>query len=159
VVFKLALAICKKGGYDSEKAWRHSDIVTLGIAADLVPIQDENRASVHEGIKQKEKQTNLGIKALRKTGKLWDKNITVGRLVFWMAPKINAAGRLGDAARAVKLLTTKNPVFAMDIARELEQENDRRKDITLKITNEALYMVDTQCNLKSEKASVPVLFL
>ncbi len=154
VVFKLALAICKKGGYDSAKAWRHSDIVTLGIAADLVPIQDENRAIVHEGIKQMEKKTNLGIIALRKTGKLLDKNITVGRLVFWMAPKINAAGRLGDAARAVKLLTTKNPVFAMDIAKELEQENDRRKDITLKITNEALYMVKTECNLKNEKAIV-----
>ena len=154
VVFKLALAVCEKGGYDSEKAWRHSDIVTLGIAADLVPIQDENRAIVHEGIKQMGKQTNLGITALRKTGKLWNKNITVGKLVFWIAPKINAAGRLGDAARAVKLLTTKNPVFAMDIARELEQENDRRKDITLKITNEALYMVETECNLKSEKAIV-----
>ena len=154
VVFKLALAICKKGGYDSEKAWRHSDIVTLGIAADLVPIQDENRAIVHEGIKQMGKQTNLGIVALKKTGKLWNKNITVGRLVFWMTPKINAAGRLGDAARAVKLLTTKNPVFAMNIARELEQENDRRKDITLKITNEALYMVETECNLKNEKAIV-----
>ena len=154
VVFKLALAICEKGGYDSEKAWRHSDIVTLGIAADLVPIQDENRAIVHEGIKQMGKHTNLGITALRKTGKLWNKNITVGKLVFWIAPKINAAGRLGDAARAVKLLTTKNPVFAMDIARELEQENDRRKDITLKIINEALYMVETECNLKSEKAIV-----
>ena len=121
VVFKLALAVCEKGGYDSEKAWRHSDIVTLGIAADLVPIQDENRAIVHEGIKQMEKQTNLGITALRKTGGLWGKDITVGRLVFWVAPMINAAGRLGDASRAVKLLTTQNSVFAMEIASELEQ--------------------------------------
>ena len=154
VAFKLALAICKKGGYDLEKAWYHSDIVTLGIAADLVPIQDENRVIVHKGIEQMKKQTNLGIVALMKTGGLWGKDITVGRLVFWIAPKINAAGRLGDASRAVKLLTTQNPVFAMDIARELEQENNRRKDITLKMTNEALHMVETECNLKNEKAIV-----
>jgi single-stranded-DNA-specific exonuclease len=89
-----------------------------------------------------------------KTSRLLDKDITVGRLVFWIAPKINAAGRLGDASRAVKLLTTKNPVFAMDIAKELEQENNRRKDITLKITKEALYMVETECNLEEDKAIV-----
>ena len=154
VAFKLALAICKKGKINPEKAWSHSDVITLGIAADLVPIQDENRAIVHEGIKQIEKHTNPGIAALMETGRLLDKDITVGRLVFWIAPKINAAGRLGDASRAVKLLTTKNPVFAMDIAKELEQENNRRKDITLKITKEALYMVETECNLEEDKAIV-----
>ena len=57
VVFKLALAICEQAGINHEIAWRHSDVVTLGIAADLVPIQDENRVIVHEGIKQMEKQT------------------------------------------------------------------------------------------------------
>ncbi len=154
VVFKLALAICDKGGYDPTKAWCHSDIITLGIAADMVPIKDENRVIVYEGIKQMQKQTNFGITALMKTSGLWKKDITVGRLVFWMTPKINAAGRLGDASRAVKLLTTQNPVFAMDIARELEEENNRRKDITLEICNEALYMVKTECNLENEKAIV-----
>ncbi|SVB95125.1 uncharacterized protein METZ01_LOCUS247979, partial [marine metagenome] len=116
VVFKLALAICEKGGFEIDKAWRHSDIVTLGIAADLVPIKDENRIIVHRGIQQIERQTNHGITALRKTGGLFNKNITVGRLVFWITPKINAAGRLGDPSRAVKLLITKNPVFAMELA-------------------------------------------
>ena len=120
VVFKLALGICEKGGFDPKHVWKNSDVVTLGIAADLVPIQDENRIIVHHGIRQMYKETNLGITALQKTGGLLGKDITVGRLVFWMAPKINAAGRLGDASRAVKLLTTQNPVLAMDIAQELE---------------------------------------
>ena len=134
--------------------WKNSDVVTLGIAADLVPIQDENRIIVHHGIRQMYKETNLGITALQKTGGLLGKDITVGRLVFWMTPKINAAGRLGDASRAVKLLTTQNPVLAMDIAQELEEENNRRKDITLKITNDALYMVKTNCDLENENAIV-----
>ena len=154
VAFKMALAICEKGNYDPAKAWYHSDVVTLGIAADLVPIQDENRVIVHKGIQQMEKQTNLGITALRKTGGLMGKDITVGRIVFWIAPKINAAGRLGNASRAVKLLITMNPVFAMEIATELKHENNKRKDITLKIINEALHMVETECNLEKEKAIV-----
>ncbi|RMZ49599.1 single-stranded-DNA-specific exonuclease RecJ [Candidatus Marinimicrobia bacterium PRS2] len=154
VAFKLALAICEKGGYDPEYAWEHSDVVTLGIAADLVPIQDENRIIVHQGISQMKKETNPGITALQKTGRLLGKDITVGRLVFWIAPKINAAGRLGDASRAVKLLTTQNPVLAKEIAEELELENNRRKDITLQITNDALYMVKTNCDLENENAIV-----
>lgn len=154
VVFKLALGICEKGEYDPKYVWKNSDVVTLGIAADLVPIQDENRIIVHHGIQQMNKKTNLGITALQKTGGLLGKDITVGRLVFWMAPKINAAGRLGDASRAVKLLTTQNPVLAKKIAEELEEENNRRKDITLKITNDALYMVKTNCDLENENAIV-----
>jgi len=154
VVFKLALGICEKGGFSSEFVWKNSDVVTLGIAGDLVPIQDENRIIVHHGIQQMKKETNQGIVALLKTGGLFGKEITVGRLVFWMAPKINAAGRLGDASRAVKLLTTQNPVLAMEIASKLEEENNRRKDITLKITNDALYMVKTKCDLENEKAIV-----
>ena len=124
VAFKLALAICEKGGYDPDYVWDHSDIVTLGIAADLVPIQDENRIIVRHGISQMKREKNLGITALQKTGGLLGKDITVGRLVFWMAPKINAAGRLGDASRAVKLLTTQNPVLANEIAEEMYGEND-----------------------------------
>jgi single-stranded-DNA-specific exonuclease len=61
---------------------------------------------------------------------------------------------LGDASRAVKLLTTQNPVLAKEIAEELEVENNRRKDITLQITNDALYMVKTNCDLENENAIV-----
>ena len=154
VAFKLALGLCEKGGYNPAFAWKNSDLICLGIAADLVPIKDENRIIVHYGIKQMQNQTNPGITALLKSGGLWKKEITIGRLVFWLAPKINAAGRLGDASRAVKLLTTKNPILAMEIARELENENDLRKDITHKITEEALYLVKTSCNLNKEKAII-----
>ncbi len=154
VVFKLALAISKRGNYDSDFIWENSDIVTLGIAADLVPIKDENRIIAFFGIQQIKKRNNLGISALLKTAGLDSKSITIGRLVFWMAPKINAAGRLGDAARAVKLLTTNNPVLAGEIAKDLELENNRRKDITEQITNQALYMVKTSCNLKKEKVII-----
>ena len=154
VVFKLALAICEKAEINIEKAWKHSDIITLGIVADLVPIIDENRVIVQSGIEKIQEGNNPGILALRKVGGLGDKHITVGRLVFWIAPKINAAGRLGDASRAVKLLTTKNLVFAIDMATELEKENNKRKDITFQIIQEAMRMVENECNLENEKIIV-----
>jgi len=154
VVFKMALAICEKGGFNPELVWQNSDVVTLGIAADLVPIQDENRVIAYHGIRYMKRGTNQGITALLKSGGLQKNNITIGKLVFWMTPKINAAGRLGDAARAVKLLTTKNPVLATEIAQDLEKENNRRKDITEQMTNDALYMVKTCCNLENENAII-----
>jgi len=154
VVFKMALAICEKGKYNDNLVWKNSDVVTLGIAADLVPMQDENRIIAYYGIEQIKKETNLGISALLKTSGFIDKNITIGRLVFWIAPKINAAGRLGDASRAVKLLTTSNPILAKEIAEDLERENNRRKDITEQITNDAIHLVKTTCDLENDTVIV-----
>ena len=68
VVFKLALGICEKGGFNPKYVWENSDVVTLGIAGDLVPIQDENRIIVYHGIRQMKKETNQGITALQKSG-------------------------------------------------------------------------------------------
>ena len=79
---------------------------------------------LHHGILQMKKKTNKGITALLKTGGFFGKYNTVERQVFLMAPKNNAAGRLGDASRAVKLLTTQNPVLAMEIASELEKAGE-----------------------------------
>ena len=131
VAFKFALAYSDIYNLDPKFVWDHSDLVAIANAADLVPIVDENRIIVNDGLKKLLK-AKPGVKALLRTGGLWDKDITVGRLVFWFSPKINAAGRLGDAGRAVKLLTTNNAIYAMEVAKELERENERRKEITHK---------------------------
>jgi single-stranded-DNA-specific exonuclease len=154
VAFKLGIALCEKGGYDSDLIWKHSDLVALGIAADIVPVNDENRAIVKHGLLQVQRGSNEGLKALMKTAGLWDKDATVGRLVFWLAPKINAAGRLGDAGRAVKLMTTDNPVFAHEMATELEKENIKRQSITENIIKEAIYQVNSECDLENENAII-----
>jgi len=151
VVFKLAIAICKKASFDQNKAWAHTDLITLGIAADMVPINDENRVIVIDGLSKIKNNNNLGISSLIKTSRLVTENITIGKIIFGLIPKINAAGRLGDASRAVKLLVTKNPVLSYEIAKKLEKENDRRKNITQKIVNDAQLMVESDCDLGKEK--------
>jgi single-stranded-DNA-specific exonuclease len=154
VAFKFALAYCEKYSKDPELVWEHSDLAAIATAADLVPIVDENRIIVQDGIKRISAGAKPGVQALLKTGGLWDKEVTVGRLVFWFSPKINAAGRLGDAGRAVKLLTTKNSIYAMEVAKELERENDRRKEITQQMVDEAIMMVNGTCDLEKDNAIV-----
>lgn len=154
VALKLILAICQKMGIDKDKALKYTDIVTLGIAADIVPIVDENRIIAADGIRKIELKQNFGINALLNSGRLSGKEITIGRLVFWVAPKINAAGRLGDAGRAVKLLTTDNPILAKRIAEDLEKENKKRQDITLNTVEDCYFLVQENRNFKKEKAII-----
>jgi single-stranded-DNA-specific exonuclease len=154
VALKLAMAVCEKGEYDLDLAWKHCDLASIGIAADLVPIVDENRIIVQHGIELIEAGGKAGIDALMRTSGLRDKPVTAGRLVFWFAPKINAAGRLGDAGRAVKLLISHNPMFSMKIAEELEQENVKRQSITQSITIEAEHLVQNECDISNEKVII-----
>jgi len=154
VALKLILAICEKMGYPQEKALKYTDIVTLGIAADIVPMVDENRIIAADGIRKIEHDNNPGISALLNSSKLNGKEITIGRLVFWVSPKINAAGRLGDAGRAVNLLTTSNPILAKRIAEDLEKENKRRQEITLNTVEDCFFQVQENPNFKNEKAIV-----
>ena len=154
VAFKLALAVAEKGGYDPALVWAHADLVALGTAADLVPILDENRAIVKEGLRLIRERSRPGIAALWQVSGLAGKEVTVGRLVFGIAPKINAAGRLGDAGRAVKLLTTDNHYLAVTMARELMAENDRRRIIQENTVEEAIFQVNAHHDLSREKALV-----
>lgn len=154
VAFKLALAVAEKGGYDPDLVWSHADLIALGTAADMVPILDENRVLVKEGLRLIEEQSRPGLSALWQVAGLSGKEVTVGRLVFGIAPRINAAGRLGDASRAVDLLTTQNRYRAMSIARELHTENIRRQIIQEDTVEEAIFQVNAYHDLSREKALV-----
>ncbi|MCK4579031.1 MAG: single-stranded-DNA-specific exonuclease RecJ [Candidatus Marinimicrobia bacterium] len=154
VAFKLALALTDYMGADAELAWRNADLVALGTAADIVPVLDENRAIVAEGLRQMEERSRPGLSALWSAAGMSGKDLTVGRLVFGIAPKINAAGRLGDAGRAVKLLTTDNHYRAMTMAKELVEENRRRQLIQESTVEEAIFQVNANHDLGAEKALV-----
>ena len=151
VAFKLALAIADTISVDLDMVWKYADIVTLGIAADIVPMVDENRIISYFGLKQIKEGNNLGIRSLIETSKLQIDRIGIGQITFWVTPKINAAGRLGEATRAVKLLSSNNQVNAMEIAKALDKENEKRKLITLNMENESLSMIenDPEFNKKS----------
>ena len=154
VAFKLALAVAERGGFDPELAWDQVDLVALATAADMVPIIAENRVMVRAGLRRMEEHPRPGLSALRQVTGMAGRDLTVGRLVFNIAPKINAAGRLGDAGRAVKLLTTTNPYQAISMARELVEENTRRQQIQESTVEEAVYLVNAHHDLSREKALV-----
>lgn len=154
VAYKLLQALTIQLGRDLNLVWDLMDLVTLGTAADMVPILDENRVLVHFGLELLTATSKAGLRALLKSTGLEDRLPTVGQLVFSLAPRINAAGRLGDANRSVELLTTDDTTRAELLARELDEENRRRQDIQQAVVDEAIRMVNAQVDLLNDKAII-----
>jgi len=154
VAFKLACALTEKMKQSADLMYKYLDLVTLGTCADMVAIKDENRAIVKKGLKLLSNGTKPGINALLKLVGLEGKSISVGQLVFGVAPKINAAGRLGDANRSVELLTTNDKQRAKSLANELLQENHNRQIIQQEVVDAAFNMIHANVDLKTERAIV-----
>ncbi|MBC8175167.1 MAG: single-stranded-DNA-specific exonuclease RecJ [Candidatus Marinimicrobia bacterium] len=154
VTFKLASAVAIILKVDPDLVLKHIDLITLGTAADIVPLVDENRIIVYNGLRLLGDSDKPGIRALLKVSGLSDKELTVGRLVFWIAPRINAAGRMGDPSRAIKLLTTDNFSEAVQLANQLDQENRNRQEIQKTIVDEALRKVNAEIDLQRNRAIV-----
>ena len=154
VVFKLIQAVSKLLELDDYLVHQYIDLITLGTAADIVPLTDENRIIVKHGLKSLSKTKRPGLRALLEVSGLGEKELTVGRLLFWAAPRINAAGRLGDANRAVQLMTTENLLESLKLARELDEENRQRQDLQQSMVDEAIMKVNAEVDLEKEKAIV-----
>ena len=154
VAFKLACAITRVMNVDLSFATQHLDLITLGTAADIVPIIDENRILVSFGLKLLQDTEKPGLRALLDISNLTGKELTVGRLIYWMAPRINAAGRMGDANRAVKLLVSDDFFESVQIAKELDKENRFRQSLQKNILNETLYKINSEVDLETDRAIV-----
>ena len=154
VAFKLAQALYRRLQQDETELEEHLDLVALGTAADIVPLVGENRILTKFGISQIARTTKPGLKSLAFVSGLMGKKIGTGQVVFILAPRINAIGRLGDAASAIKLLTTKDERVASEIARTLDKENQRRKNIDEKTLNEALEQIRQTVDLENDKAII-----
>jgi single-stranded-DNA-specific exonuclease len=149
VAFKLASAVGQRIG-KKEMAVKYLDLVALAGAADIVPLLDENRILVKEGIELINTKPRPGILALIKSARMEPGNLSAGQIVFTIAPRINAVGRLGDAARAVELFTTEDPQKAMEAAQVLEDENTERRKIDEMTYSHAMQLVDSQIDFDSE---------
>ena len=154
VIFKLIQAVSLLLELDDDLIHQYIDLITLGTAADIVPLTDENRIIVKHGLKSLSKTKRPGLRALLEVSGLGEKELTVGRLLFWAAPRINAAGRLGDANRAVQLMTTENLPESLKLARELDEENRQRQDLQQSMVDEAIMKVNAEVDLEKEKAIV-----
>ncbi len=136
VAFKLATALLGEAPQDL------LEIVAIGTVADLVSLRDENRYFVKKGIEEMRKTRRPGIQTLAKVSAVAQSQLNEESIGFMIGPRLNAPGRLGDAAPAVELLTTEDALIAADLAEELDHYNKERQEIVSTITKEANAMID-----------------
>lgn len=142
VTFKLIQGLCQRLGLNEEYTQQYLDLVALGSSADIVPLLDENRILVKFGLEKLNRLERPGIRALAEISGLVGKPISTGQVVFVLAPRINAVGRLGDAERAVHLLITDSEERARVIAHIHESENRNRKTLDEDTFLEAKEMIE-----------------
>lgn len=154
VGFKLVQAFCQSQGWPEEKALQYLDLVSISIAADIVPVTGENRILSHFGLQWiNQRPKRPGIKALLDTAAL-KREVAVGDLVFVIAPRINAAGRITSGREAVGLLIETNEKEAKVLSQKIDQNNSLRKDLDKSITAEALEMIGASPEWKEAKSTV-----
>lgn len=137
VGFKLITALSKQLQLPDSTYLQFLDLVVTAIAADIVPIYGENRILAFHGMKQVNENACAGIRALLKLSGV-QKILHIQNLVFIIAPRINAAGRMDDARKAVQLFLQPDVATAMQFAEQLQVNNDERREADSQITIEAL---------------------
>lgn len=143
VALKLIHALCLRLGRG--ESWRHQlAFAALGTMADVMPLTGENRAIVYHGIASMQRQENIGLAAMLRYVNMCNRPVTSSVVGFTLAPRLNAAGRMGDANRAVELLLTGDVAEADALAQALCADNQKRKDVENEIIAEAARMIDEQ---------------
>ncbi|MGJ1507550.1 MULTISPECIES: single-stranded-DNA-specific exonuclease RecJ [Sphingobacterium] len=152
--FKIIQAFILTNGMDINACYQFLDLVAVSIASDIVPITGENRILSHFGLIKLNTNPCVGLKALIDLSNNRTKIFTVNDIVFQIGPRINAAGRIDHAKDAVKLLISKSLQEAKDFSSSIDDQNNVRKDFDLKITEEALALIEDNVLLKSRKSTV-----
>ena len=142
-------------GLPAKVAYEYLDLLAVSIASDIVPIIDENRILMWAGLERLRTNPRVGIQALMDQFG-YHKQIRHKKIVFSIGPRINAAGRMGDASTAVKLLIAKDEPEAKLMARELESINAKRRNTDTTTMNEAVEQIEEQLNM--DRISALVLF-
>ena len=143
VGFKLIQAFSQQNNIDFSEIIEYLDLLTVSIGADIVPMTGENRVFSFYGLQQINKSPRVGLKALMVAANK-TKEVTVNDLVFGVAPRINAAGRIDHARKAVEILVETDYSKAKLFADKIEENNTTRKDLDKSITKKALEMVDVK---------------
>jgi len=143
VAYKLLMAIYHHLGIDThENILKYMDLVAVGTIADIVALTDENRVFASIGLQHLIDKKNLGLNALTQISNLNQKNLDTTDIVFGIAPRINAAGRMGSAAVAVELLISTEEDKSMELAEVIERQNSLRQQEDQKTFIEACDIID-----------------
>ena len=154
VAFKVLQGLSNQLPEIQNDLFANLDLVAFGTVADIVPLLDENRVLVKYGLEQLNQTNNIGLRALIEVAGLRGREINSGHIGYILAPRINAAGRMGNSSIGVKLFLSKDPLHALDYARSLEKENTNRQEIEMAVLEEAQAQIETNPDWKSEHALV-----
>ncbi|MEI6088387.1 MAG: single-stranded-DNA-specific exonuclease RecJ, partial [Bacteroidota bacterium] len=153
VGFKLAQALAEKLNLPAESYLKYIDLVAIAIAADIVPMTGENRVLAFYGLKKINEQPSPGIQAIIKLAGV-QKQMFITNVVFMIAPRVNAAGRMDDAKKAVQLFIEQDPEKAMQFAEMLHSDNSDRREKDSQITEEALELILKDVKNGNKKTTV-----
>lgn len=143
VAFKLCQALAATYGLPHDALWYYLDLVAVATIADLAPLTGENRTLTRYGLKVLKESKNPGLAALLRTAGLSEHPVlAAGQISHVLAPRINAVGRMSEAARGVKLLLEDDPANALAIAQTLEDENRTRQEVDRATLAAALDMLE-----------------
>jgi len=153
VGFKLMMALAEKLNLPDTSYLNYLDLAATAIAADIVPITGENRVLAYYGLKKVNENPCPGIKALMQLAKV-DHQMHITNLVFIIAPRVNAAGRMDDAKKAVQLFIEKDSEKALAFAEMLHSDNTDRREADASITTEALALIEQNPEMINRKTTV-----
>jgi len=153
VGFKLITAISQRLGINEENYFCYLDLVATAIAADIVPITGENRIMAYYGLQKINSTPCAGLKALMQLGGARGK-YSINNVVFIIAPRVNAAGRMDDARKAVMMFVENDFAKALEYAEMLHSDNIDRKEADTSITEEAFAIIEADDILMNRKSTV-----
>jgi len=151
--FKLASALAIHWKQPLETVYQYLDLVATSIAADIVPMDGENRILAYYGIKRINETPCLAISTLKELGGV-TKALSISDLVFVIGPRVNAAGRMDDARKAVEFFIETDPEKIQTLAAALHSDNDDRKEVDKSTTDEALSIMQEDENMHHRKSTV-----
>ena len=148
VVLKLLCALEEDEEFVLEQ---YAELAAIGTIGDVMPLTGENRYIVRRGLENIKNSQNIGLERLLKTAGVWPENVTSTSLAFSVCPRINAAGRMGSADKAVRLLLADTPDTASLLAEELEQLNSQRRSTEVQVLSEAVAKLEADPSLLSQR--------
>ena len=156
VGFKLMQGFAISNGIPTSDLEAMLDLVAVSIAADIVPMVDENRILAYHGLRRINSNPNVGLRAIIRICGLTGKEITISDVIFKIGPRINASGRMQSGREAVELLVSRDVNEAYEIAKAIDQYNKDRKELDKRITEEANAILEARGEMDSDKKALVI---
>ncbi len=155
VAFKVSMGVAMGMGKSAGEFFeKYVDLAAVGTIADVVPLINENRVIVDRGLQLLQEPQRAGLRALLEIAGMSDKKVTCATIAFGLAPRLNAAGRMGSATTAVELLLTTDSARAREIAEELDAVNKTRQETEYEIHRDAMEMIEADKDFSKKKVVV-----